>query len=52
MQKQEIIEILSNDKKNEWLFSEADRVRHENVVDEEVIDIVTEIQTETVTEVD
>lgn len=34
MEKQEIIEILSNEKKNDWLFKEADRVRHENVGDE------------------
>lgn len=34
MNKQEIIEILSDNKKNEWLFSEADKVRHENVGDE------------------
>ena len=34
MNKNEIIEILSDNKKNEWLFKEADRVRHENVGDE------------------
>lgn len=33
MNKQEIIDILSDDSKNEWLFSEADRVRRENVGD-------------------
>lgn len=32
--KQEIIEILRDDSKNEWLFSFADRVRRENVGDE------------------
>ncbi len=32
--KQEIIEILRDDSKNEWLFSLADRVRRENVGDE------------------
>ena len=34
MNKNEIIEILSDNTKNEWLFKEADRVRHENVGDE------------------
>ena len=34
MEKQEIIDILSDDKKNEWLFKEADKIRHENVGDE------------------
>lgn len=32
--KQEIIDILKNNDKNEWLFSLADRVRRENVGDE------------------
>jgi len=34
MNKQEIIDILSDNTKNDWLFKEADRVRHENVGDE------------------
>lgn len=34
MNKQEIIEILSDDTKNDWLFRQADKVRHENVGDE------------------
>ena len=34
MNKQEIIDILSTDSKNDWLFKEADRIRHENVGDE------------------
>lgn len=32
--KQEIIDILKDDSKNEWLFSLADKVRRENVGDE------------------
>ena len=34
MNKQEILDILSDKTKNDWLFTEADRVRHENVGDE------------------
>ena len=34
MNKQEIIDILQDNTKNDWLFKEADRVRHENVGDE------------------
>lgn len=34
MNKQEIIDILSDETKNDWLFKEADRIRHENVGDE------------------
>ena len=34
MNKQEIIDILSDNSKNDWLFKEADKVRHENVSDE------------------
>ena len=34
MNKQEIIDILSDNSKNDWLFEEADRVRRENVGDE------------------
>jgi len=34
MNKQEIIDILSDNTKNDWLFKEADRIRHENVGDE------------------
>ena len=34
MNKNEIIDILSDNSKNEWLFKEADRVRRENVGDE------------------
>ena len=34
LNKQEIIDILSDNTKNDWLFKEADRVRHENVGDE------------------
>ena len=34
MNKQEIIEILSDNTKNDWLFKEADKVRHANVGDE------------------
>lgn len=34
MNKQNIIELLSNSSKNEWLFKEADRIRKENVGDE------------------
>lgn len=34
MNKQELIDILSDNTKNDWLFKEADRVRRENVGDE------------------
>lgn len=34
MNKQEIIDILSDNSKNDWLFKEADRMRRENVGDE------------------
>lgn len=34
MNKQELIDILSGNTKNNWLFKEADRVRRENVGDE------------------
>ena len=34
MNKQEIIDILSDETKKDWLFKEADRIRHENVGDE------------------
>lgn len=34
MKKQELIDILSDSTKNDWLFSEADRIRRENVGDE------------------
>jgi len=34
MNKQEIIDILSDSSKNDWLLNEADRVRKENVGDE------------------
>ncbi len=34
MNKQEIIDILSENTRNDWLFKEADRVRKENVGDE------------------
>ena len=34
MNRQEIIDILSDKSKNDWLFKEADRVRRENVGDE------------------
>lgn len=34
MNKQELIEILSDETKNDWLFKEADKIRHENVGDE------------------
>lgn len=34
MNKQEIIDILSDDTKNDWLFKEADRIRRENVGNE------------------
>ena len=34
MNKQEIIDILQDETKNDWLFEEADRVRRENVGDE------------------
>ena len=34
MDKTEIIEILKNNTKNDWLFKEADKIRHENVGDE------------------
>ena len=34
MKKSEIINILSDNKKNDWLFKEADRIRRENVGDE------------------
>ena len=34
MNKQEIIDILSDNTKNDWLFKEADRIRRENVGDE------------------
>ena len=31
MKKQEIIDILSDNTKNNWLFKEADKVRYENI---------------------
>jgi len=34
MNKNELIDILSDSSKNDWLFKEADRIRHENVGDE------------------
>ena len=34
MNRQEIIDILSDNTKNDWLFKEADRVRREKVGDE------------------
>ena len=34
MNKQELVDILSDSLKNEWLFKEADRIRRENVGDE------------------
>ena len=34
MNKNEILNILSDNSKNDWLFKEADRIRHENVGDE------------------
>ncbi len=34
MNKQELIDILSDSTKNDWLFKEADRVRRENIGDE------------------
>ena len=34
MNKQEIIDILSDDSKNDWLFNEADKIRRENVGNE------------------
>ena len=34
MNKQEIIDILSDSSKNDWLFKEANRIRYENVGDE------------------
>ena len=34
MNRQELIDILSDNTKNDWLFKEADRIRHENVGDE------------------
>ena len=34
MNKQELIDILSDSSKNEWVFKEADRIRKENVGDE------------------
>ena len=34
MNKQELIDILADDTKNDWLYKEADRIRHENVGDE------------------
>ena len=34
MNKQQIIDILSDDTKNDWLFSEANRIRHDFVGDE------------------
>ena len=34
MNKQEIIDILYDDSKSDWLFKEADRIRRENVGDE------------------
>ena len=34
MNKQEIIDILSDSTKNDWLFNEANRIRRENVGDE------------------
>lgn len=33
LSKNEIIEILKDDSKNDWLFKTADRIRHENVGD-------------------
>lgn len=33
MIKQELVDILSDNSKNEWLFKEADRIRHETVGD-------------------
>ena len=34
MDKQELIDIISDNTKNDWLFKEADRIRRENVGDE------------------
>jgi len=34
MNKQELVDILSDSKKNDWLFKEADKIRRENVGDE------------------
>ena len=34
MYKQELVDILSDNAKNDWLFKEADKIRHENVGDE------------------
>ena len=34
MNKNELIDILSDHSKNDWLFKEADKIRHENVGDE------------------
>lgn len=34
MTKQEIVAILRDESKNDWLFKEADRIRHKNVGDE------------------
>ena len=34
MNKQELINILSDNTKNDWLFREADKIRHKNVGDE------------------
>ena len=34
MNKQEIIDILSDNSRNEWLFAEADKIRKQNVGDE------------------
>lgn len=34
MNKQELIDVLSDDTKNDWLFKEADKIRHDNVGDE------------------
>ncbi len=34
MNKAELVNILSDNTKNDWLFKEADRIRHENVGDE------------------
>ena len=34
MNKQELIDIFSDNAKNDWLFKEADKIRHDNVGDE------------------
>ena len=34
MNKDELIDILSNNSKNDWILKEADKIRHENVGDE------------------